>query len=180
MRSTSMKLGAVALLLFACSNDPLGAPDEPREHDPRFHGWWAVEQPYHALYEVTHYEFRADGRLVTGTSIPADCSGHLSRHCVTGSVANCVGNGCTSELTCVFGATWHSLDAHHLVIEGRCSDGRARDIVIELAVDASSNTELGGAGGTLVSVDGEAGWTHDSFAWAFRKCPAGASSCSLF
>ena len=82
------------LIVGACVNVPGGAddpptPGEPREHDERFVGLWAVTQPYHALYEQTLYWFHGDGRLEVGPSIPSDCSGHLSRHCVTGSVANC-------------------------------------------------------------------------------------------
>ena len=158
-------------------------PYEEREHDPRFVGWWIVEQPTHALYEATHYELRADGELVVGATIPDDCSGHLARHCVTGSVANCVPRGtesrCESELTCVFGREWWSLDANRLVILGACSDERARQIVIEMNSDASSNAS-GGAGARLISVDGEQAWSHDNWDWAFRKCPAGIESCPLF
>lgn len=167
-------------LLASCTNHAPGESPE-RAHDPRFHGWWVVEQPTHALYEATYYELRADGTLVTGASTPADCGGHLARHCVTGSVARCVPEApatrCEAELTCVFGDSWSSLDAAHLVIAGACSDGRARDIVIAMNPDPSSNAEWGGAGGELVSVDGEPGWSHDNWAWAFRKCASGSPDC---
>jgi hypothetical protein len=165
---------------------PLSPADEvpeERDHHERFVGRWVVEQPTHALYEATYYTFEADGTLATGGSFPADCSGHLSKHCVTGSVANCVpdaGTPCESDLTCVFGSEWYSLDASTLIIEGDCSDGAAREIRIALASDTSSNTQWGGAGGTLVSVDGEVGWSHDNWDWVFRKCPAGTdeSTCT--
>jgi hypothetical protein len=174
---------ASLLALGACSSsppiDPGTSPDAaepvtPREHHPRFHGWWVVTQPFHALYEETYYDFSSDGTLTVGPSDPANCSGHLSEHCVTGSVANA-----NASVSCVFGASWYSLDASHVAIAGDCSDVTPRDIVIELAVDPSSNTSFGGAGGTLVTVGGEAGWSHDNWDWVFRKCPSGAdpSSC---
>lgn len=178
---------AVCMLAAACSSQtPLSEEPLPedRERDPRFIGWWVVEQPTHALYEATHYDFRADGQVVLGASVPDDCSGHLARHCVTGSVANCVprtpSESCESELTCVFGSEWWSAGASHLVILGNCSDGGARPIVIEMTSDPSSNTSWGGAGGRLISVDGEPSWSHDNWDWAFRKCPSGATSCSQF
>lgn len=167
-------------LLAACSggSDDPDPPDPPvREHHARFVGLWAVEQPTHALYEVTYYDLRADGTVGVGPSVPADCTGHLERHCVTGSVARCVpaqpGERCEADLTCTFGETWWSLGANRLVIVGDCADGVAREIAIDLRDDASANSEWSGAGGTLVTVGGEAGWSHDNWEWGFRKCPAG-------
>jgi hypothetical protein len=186
----------VVCLLAACtSNPPAGQdptfPPDPidptnppmRDHDPRFHGWWIVEQPNHALYEATYYDLRPDGTVGLGPSVPPDCGGHLGRHCVTGSVANCVppasAGRCQSELTCVFGNEWFSTSSRHLVIVGTCSDGHPREIVIEMNADPSSNTSWGGAGGRLLSVGGELDWSHDNWEWAFRKCPAGTdpSTC---
>ena len=167
-----------ALLCGACTSNPPIAPGSapdaavtPREHDPRFHGWWVVEQPFHAAYEETYYDFAPSGALTVGPSFPDNCSGHLSEHCVTGSVAK-------APLSCVFGSSWYSLDASHVVIAGDCSDQVPRDIVIELAADPSSNTSFGGAGGTLLTVGGEAGWSHDNWDWAFRKCPSGTTPAS--
>ena len=65
------------------------------------------------------------------------------------------------------------------MIAGKCSDDRARDIVIELNADPSSNTEFGGAGGRLISVDGATDWSHDNFDWVFRKC-SGDAPCPWF
>ena len=180
-RRVLRSIASIVVGCAACSGgalpDPEPPPPEEREHHARFIGLWAVEQPTHAAYEVTYYQLAADGTLVTGVSDPADCLGHLSEHCVTGSVARCLpeapSDRCSAELTCVFGDEWWSRGADTLVIRGDCSDAIPRDITIQLAADASANTEWGGAGGTLVSVGGEAAWSHDNWPWAFRKCPPG-------
>ena len=126
----------------------------------------------------------AYGALITGVSEPADCTGHLSEHCVTGSVARCVPEApsyrCDADLTCVFGDAWWSRGADTLVILGDCSDALPREIEIRLAADSSSNTQWGGAGGTLVSVGGDVAWSHDNWEWAFRKCPPGTDPSSCF
>lgn len=153
-----------------------GSDDLPQGRDERFVGLWAVTQPYHALYEQTHYWFNADGTLVTGASQPADCSGHLSEHCVTGSVANCVpASGearCTGTVSCVFGSAWGSIDAVTLVIAGDCSDGTSRPITLAFDPDSSMNADFG-ANATIVSVGGDPSWSHDNWDWAFQKCPDG-------
>ena len=173
------------VVLGACANYAGGldqvppAPEDPEEHehDARFVGLWAVTQPYHALYEQTLYTFHADGRLELGPSIPDDCSGHLSQHCVTGSVANCRPaseyESCRDELTCVFGDKWHSLDSATLVIVGDCSDDVARAIQIAFNPDSSGNAQIDGAGAQLVSVAGDVDWSHDNWQWAFQRCPDG-------
>lgn len=161
----------LAVVVFAgCSNVATGPsdPPEPREHDARFVGLWAVEQPSHALYEVTYYDLGSDGSLHDVLSDPADCTGHLSEHCVTGSVAS-------GETSCVFGNEWFSRGSSTLVVAGDCSDDVAREIVIEMAADPSSNTSWAGAGGALVSVGGAGGWAHDNWDWSFRKCRAGTN-----
>ena len=180
------------VLLAACTNYSSGGgspdpdpnhPTVPREHDERFVGLWAVTQPYHALYEQTLYWFHADGALVTGASVPDDCSGHLSEHCVTGSVAHCLpapGVGrCSAPLTCVFGASWGSVDDATLVIAGDCSDGTTRPITIAFNPDSSMNAGFG-ANATIVSVDGDANWSHDNWEWAFQKCPDGVEATCPF
>jgi hypothetical protein len=165
------------ILVAACSNDSAGGGGD--EHAERFVGLWAVTQPYHAAYEQTLYWFHADGTVDTGPSQPEDCSGHLARHCVTGSVANCVPatgqNTCQAELTCVFGSEWYSLGTNRLVIVGACSDGVPRPIELAFNPDVSTNAG-GGANATLVSVAGDANWTHDNWDWVFVKCPDGVES----
>jgi hypothetical protein len=154
-----------------------GAAPETRDHDARFVGTWVVAQPDHALYEETFYTFAADGALRTGSSFPAGCTGHLSQHCVTGSVANCVATperGCTGTVSCVFGDAWYSAGASTLYVVGRCSDGTPRDIRLSFETDASANA-TGGAEVKLVSVGGDPRWSHDNWAWAFRKCAPGTT-----
>lgn len=172
-------ISAFVLVCAACSGgvDPEPEPQPSREHDARFVGLWAVEQPSHALYEVTYYDLRADGAIAIGPSDPADCQGHLGQHCVTGSVAACVPTPeqgrCQAELTCVFGATWWSRGSDTLVIAGDCSDAAPREIVLRFAADATGNSSAGGGGATLLTVGGDANWSHDNWDWVFRKCPSG-------
>jgi hypothetical protein len=185
VRTLGRGLLLAVVLLAGCSSpaDPPDQPD-PREHHARMVGLWAVEQPFHAAYEITYYDLAADGALTTGPSDPADCTGHLARHCVTGSVANCepaeTGGWCEGTVTCVFGDAWWSRGPSTLVIAGDCSDGAAREIVIALSEDSTGNSSFGGAGGTLMTVGGEAGWSHDNWAWSFRKCPAGTGVANCF
>lgn len=175
------------VLLGACTNyaggsDPPNATI-PRDHDARFVGLWAVTQPYHALYEQTLYWFNADGELVTGASQPDDCSGHLSEHCVTGSIANCVpapGQGrCTGTISCVFDDTWGSIGDSTLVIATTCSDAIARPLTLTFNADSSMNAGFG-ANATIVDVGGDANWSHDNWDWAFQKCPDGVESTCPF
>jgi hypothetical protein len=156
------------------------APTTTAQHDARFVGLWAVEQPFHAAYEITYYDFQADGTLVVGDSWPENCAGHLDSHCVTGSVADCVSEPdtmwCEAETTCVFGDSWRSEDDQTLVIQGHCSDDVTRDIVLEFNSDSSQNASFG-AGATLLTVDGEVTWSHNSWEWAFRKCLDDDTQC---
>jgi hypothetical protein len=156
-------------------------PSPAAQHDARFVGVWAVEQPYHAAYEVTYYDFQADGTLVVGSSWPENCTGHLEAHCVTRSVANCVPEpntmGCEAARTCVFDDRWHSNDDQTLVIKGQCSDGVARDIILEFNVDSSQNASATAV--SLLTVDGDVEWAHNNWEWSFRKCLDDASECGL-
>lgn len=139
-----------------------------------------MAQPWHARFEITFYDFHADGTLVTGSSDPPDCTGALQQHCVTGSVANCVPNdprACEGALSCVFGEEWHSLGADVLAIVGACSDGTPREIRLAFDHDPaldSDKTEPRNI--PVLSVDGDPNWSHDNFEWLFYKCPAGTDA----
>jgi hypothetical protein len=154
------------------------------EHAARFIGLWAVEQPFHALYEVTYYGLAADGVVTIGPSEPADCSGHLERHCVTGSVARCTPtppqDTCQGTPTCLFGDRWRSTSDRIVVLAGVCSDGVARDIAIELDAATGDDSDWNGAGATVLTVGGETGWSHDNWTWSFRKCPPGTAPATCF
>jgi hypothetical protein len=151
--------------LAACEATPDTVPTPPaRDHDARFVGTWIVDQPTHALSETTTYALDADGALRVVSSDPADCSGHLARHGVTGSVGKgCGGQDqrCTPALSCVFGKRWYSLDVRTLVIVGDCSDGQARDLRFDVGPDAAE----GYVDVELVSVGGETDWGHDNWPW---------------
>lgn len=145
------------------------------ERNPRLVGLWLVEQPSHALYERTFYRLDADGTVAIGPSEPSDCSGHLERHCVTGSVARCVPTApeeqCQGEPTCVFGLRWRSAGPRLLSVDGVCSDGVRRPIVLEL----TAADDATGGPATVRTVGGETGWSHDNWSWWFRRCPADAT-----
>ena len=192
---TRVAVGAtttLAAMVAACSGGG-GGPSTPATdatsaidaavagaHAARFVGLWAVEQPNHALYEVTYYRLADTGAVTIGPSDPPDCGTHLERHCVTGSVARCTPappqDSCLGTPTCVFGDRWSSQGDRTLVIAGVCSDQVARDVVIQLPADASHAAQWGGAGATVLTVGGEPGWAHDNWSWAFRKCPPGTSA----
>jgi hypothetical protein len=170
----------IGVLLGSCVElgPPIESPATPG-HAERFVGTWLVDQPMHALYEATYYTFHADGRLSTGRSQPPDCGIHLERHCVTGSVAKCTkrySETCQGEPSCVFGDRWRSLAPATLIILGHCSDGVPREIRLEFALDEQG--DLNEHSVTLVTVGGETDWSHDNWAWAFRKCQGDdESSC---
>jgi hypothetical protein len=119
-----------------------------------------VDQPTHALYEATFYTLHADGRLEVGTSFGIE--GHVYKG-VTGSVSR----GYQGP-RCVFGKAWLSRDAATLVIDGECSDGARRDIVLVFRNAPASNTSW--ADVVIDSVGGESGWIHGFPEWRFVKC----------
>ena len=153
------------------------------QHDARFVGLWAVEQPFHAAFEVTYYDFQADGTLVTEGSLPENCAGHLRVHCVTGTVSDCVVDPtmtwCEPETTCIFGERWHTNDDQTLVIEGECTDDVTRNIVLQFNGDSSQNSQFG-ITPNLLTVGAQTGWAHNGWEWAFRKCPEDGTDCALF
>jgi hypothetical protein len=139
---------------------------EPNPADGVWEGAWLVDQPMHALYESTVYTLEPGGRVVVGASEPPDCSGHLSRHCVTGSVSRDVTD--PEALTCVFGSRWRAVSGSELELLGDCADGRDR--WIRLRFDEGTAWQAAGMAPLEVRVDGEAGWGHDGFDWWFRRC----------
>ena len=114
---------------------PVEIPATARR-DLNFTGLWLVDQPYHALYEATYYNFRPTGELLQGLSIGVD--GHLQEHGETGSVARPSG-----EPSCTFGDTWWNLDAFTVVILGTCSDQVFREISMRFERSPGLGVDLG-------------------------------------
>ncbi len=121
---------------------------------------WIVDQPFHAGYEATVYEFDSVG--IVRALDACDLSG-LGDDYVTGTVES------ESGIRCEFGGSWQSNGPDQLVVSGDCDDDRERAIALRFDSDTSRNTE-----GTSVIVDsvaGESGWEHRDFAWQWTRCP---------
>jgi hypothetical protein len=122
---------------------------------------WIVDQPFHAGYEATVYEFGLDGSVRALDA--CDLSTGQTDY-VTGTVES------ESGTRCEFGGAWQSAGPNRLIISGDCDDDRERAIALGFDSDSSLNSE-----GTNVSVDsvaGESGWEHRDFAWQWTRCPA--------
>jgi len=143
-----------ALVLASC----VGGTDG--EHDERFTGMWVVDQPGHAGYEATVYEFDAFG--IVRALDACDFSG-LGDDYVTGSVESEFG------IRCEFGGGWQSNGPNQLVVAGDCDDDRIRAIALGFDSNTSLNAE--GTNVVVVSVDGQSGWEHRDFAWRWTRCP---------
>jgi hypothetical protein len=125
-------------------------------HHPNFVGLWRVDQPTHALYEATLYDFRPEGELIMVETLTL---GGQDADYVTGTVAR-------ADVVCRFGSQWHSLSESRLVIQGDCSDDVAREI--ELNFTRVLGTETFDA--QVISVGGEVGWSHQDWAWSWARC----------
>src|SRR5262245_16193320 len=106
----------VTLGFLGCNGAPLESATV--EHDARFVGQWIVDQPAHAGYEASLYQFGADGSLELVRAFAFDGPAPAEP---TGTVGK-------DALSCAFGAGWHSKGSQVLVIDGECGDGRAREI----------------------------------------------------
>lgn len=154
---------AVLLVLVGCA-----ASQEPRARSPRlFSGWMLVDQPGHAGYEASLYEFRDDGTIALDAT-------YVSRGGAYERAAEPIGVVAAGEIRCAFGDRYDS--AARVTIEGECTDGRTRPIVLEVAAGPDEHDRLAI---DIVSVGGAPGWTHPGHAWSFRRC-ASRSSCLDF
>jgi hypothetical protein len=149
--------------LSGCASDGLTLPSN--EHDVRFVGLWGVDQPNHALYEITLYTLRADGVIDVGPTRTFDGA---SEDFVTGTVARADGS-----VICELAGTWHSLDSANLLLETSCSDGLSRDLHLRFAASSAGNTV--DAQVIIVSVGGEGGWVHPGPDWRFFRCGSEAA-----
>jgi len=131
-------------------------------------GYWLIDQPAHALYEASVYEFKSSGelRLVDNYAIEG-----ISEYTV-GSVlkrGKCPPqNICPPEIKCEFGNEWHSNIFQILSISGVCSDGVQRNIKIWLRSYSDPYSYHHDA--VVLSVGGKWGWYHGPFYWHWTKC----------
>ena len=145
-------------------------------YDARFVGLWLVDQPCHAAYEATHYDFGPTGELSIVSSFGLEPGEQ------TGVVADCPQSTpstyCESPLRCVFGDRWHSVGPTQLFVEGECNDGTTRAIHLGFTPEVQPVFACGGEG-ELLDVDGDTEWMHWGFEWSWRKCPVstGPDSC---
>jgi hypothetical protein len=146
---------ALVLVVMAACNEPM---PPPAGTNPRFVGEWMIDQPSHATYEASWYEFHEDGRLE-----------HLRDCTLGGPVPTGFVSDASQSVRCEFGARWSALDAETLVIDGVCDDGLERALVLAFPAVASGNA-AGLFGIDVVSVGGEGGWGHFTFEWAWQKC----------
>lgn len=161
LRVAKYALCVWALALAACVSR---SPDSGPARDSHFTGTWVVEQPYHALYEATVYNLEPDGAVNAGPTYTVD--GYDDRY-VTGSVADP-----QSGVRCTFAGRWYSIDDATIVIDGNCSDGRYREIVLgfsttpaQIGTDGEADADV-----VVLSVAGEDGWVHDDWRWRWRRC----------
>ncbi|NIS79818.1 MAG: hypothetical protein GTO14_06340 [Anaerolineales bacterium] len=151
--------------------------ESPKAHDEAFVGRWIIDQPFHALYEASVYDFKPDGtiELIESVTLGVD-----SVDFVTGTVArpnhDCPLDGvCSGDPTCRFGDQWRSLSERRLAIQGNCTDGISREIVLDLTASTAWQETFDV---DIIRVGDEAGWIHPGFNWSWRKCEL--EPCVLF
>ena len=125
----------------------------------RIVGDWLVNEVRDAQLEST-YSFRGDGGLVYVETIENGAIGPAAH------TAGRVTRGATGP-TCFFGERWSSVDASTIELASNCTDGTAREVMLRFASDAIANAT--GESVDVVSVAGQAGWSHQGFPWSFTK-----------
>jgi hypothetical protein len=173
--------------------DPDSPNSLPQDDASSWAGLWLVDQPNHALYEGTLYDFRADGSLVEGESVLFDGSQDVSE---VGTVGKCVetdtesyescssnGNACERieyvhcvrfEPTCTFGERWGAV-GHTLLIKGDCSDNTPRVIELTFPDDADLDNGQWLVPQSII-VEGDP-WEHNWWDWAWHRCEGSADEC---
>ena len=156
----------IAILLSSCQEIGL-----TRTEQNEMVGYWIIDQPMHALYEASLYEFRSSGEL---RLVENYAYGESSTYAV-GSVWKSNNPecppliNCTPLLTCEFADEWKIGVDRVLTVSGVCSDGIRRDIKISLRAYYSGSDAIS-YDIVILSVDGERGWYHGPNAWLWRKC----------
>ena len=128
------------LLALACSAGPAAAVAAPST----LADVWLFDQPSHGEYEAVEVSLFPDG--------------HLAKHHVRGEGVEVVSQG---AVRCGFGDRWRPGAGARLEVDGTCTDGVARSIVLDLTT----------AEPVVVSVGGEtAGWSHPGWSWRALRC----------
>lgn len=156
MRGTGLVVSLLQVVLAGCAERSTAG--DPRETSDRFAGEWMVDQPFHALYEASWYFFHDGGQVE-----------HLRDCSFGGEVPTGVVSDASDSLRCQFGDRWSAPDADTLVIDGACSDGRPREIVLGFPADTTANA-VGQSAIEVISVGGDHGWAHSQWEWAWQKC----------
>ncbi len=131
-----------------------------------FSGVWMIDQPTHATYEASLYRFHSDGRL---EFLETFDHGRVEPDYVTGTVSTA-----DRSVICRFAESWSATDARTLRFGSLCTDGVAREVVLDLKTDSPGDW---GYEPEIVSVGGESGWIHPDFPWRFLKCLPDRSNC---
>ena len=155
----------IILVLSTCQTKKVGI-----ERHIELIGYWQIDQPGHALYEATIYEFKSDGKIR-----------HVENYAFDENMQEFVGtvsksddpycpplNNCLPIVSCQFGDEWYSEDSTIINITGECSDGIQRNIKLKLlppSLPSNRNYDV-----SILSVDGERDWFHGPFFWAWSKC----------
>ncbi len=160
-------------------------PDDPTAPDvsdatDAWAGLWLIDQPSHALYEATIYDFRPDGTLVEVRS--EFLGGGIDEPPEVGFVARCekreieTRESCEPDgtceqreyeycaewgPTCFFGERWSALSADEIYIQGECSDDQSRMLEFEFSGERYAPA--------VIRVEGEE-WEHNSFEWRWSRC----------
>lgn len=178
---------ALAFVAAACSDDATSTPwqfqEEPEVEDPEqeeenaneaWAGIWRIDQPAHALYEATWYDFRPDGTLIELETqyLGSDNSmeiGFVSRCNRYSNPSNSAATCLEWSPTCTFGDSWEAPDETTLLIAGECSDGQHRLIELYFGSHTSYPDEI--------IVENET-WEHNGFIWQWTPCDA-FENCQL-
>jgi hypothetical protein len=163
MRSHVIVFAAFAISACGSSGvQPLGGGMmQSAQHDVRFARSWQLmdQRTPHDSEFLTVFDFKGDGSIVKVKTVNGGGMDYSA-----GLVLDP-----TRSVRCGVGSTWRSESSSTLVLEGACSDGNTREIVIDFLSDPSTNTESTTT--RTVSVGGATDWTDaPGFGWIFLAC----------
>jgi hypothetical protein len=178
--SFTAKLVGMSLLMFACIACG-GRQITPGEEElgSRFSGLWLVQAPMPT--EITPhprwadlYDFIENGAIAL---IGHFCSDSWAER---DSLTPCESHGRAlhwiykwnvhgeKSARCNFDGQWSSTDEQQLQINGQCTDGQQRSILLTFRSPASSN--FAGADVILATVNNDPGWQLSYDPWEWKKC----------